>query len=120
MATMDIIELFGASPANFLDVGGGATGDRVKEAFKIILADPAVEGVLVNIFGGIMRCDVIAEGVVAAAKEVSLNVPLVVRLEGTNVDLGKQILAKSGLPIVSGEDLADAAEKVVKADKEAA
>ena len=120
MATMDIIKLYGGEPANFLDVGGGATKERVTTAFKIILSDSNVEGILVNIFGGIMRCDVIAEGVVAAAKEVSLNVPLVVRLEGTNVDLGKQILANSGLPIVSGEDLADAAEKVVKAVKEAA
>ncbi len=120
MATMDAIKHFGGDPANFLDVGGGATKERVTSAFKIILSDSNVEGILVNIFGGIMRCDVIAEGVVSAAKEVSLNVPLVVRLEGTNVDLGKQILAKSGLPIVSGEDLADAAEKVVKAVKEAA
>ncbi len=119
MATMDIIKLYGGEPANFLDVGGGATKERVTAAFKIILSDSNVEGILVNIFGGIMRCDVIAEGVVAAAKEVSLNVPLVVRLEGTNVELGKQILAQSGLPIVSGEDLADAAEKVVKAVKEA-
>ncbi|CCQ75434.1 ADP-forming succinate--CoA ligase subunit beta [Magnetospira sp. QH-2] len=120
MATMDIIKLYGGSPANFLDVGGGATKERVTEAFKIILRDPKVEGILVNIFGGIMRCDVIAEGVVAAAREVSLNVPLVVRLEGTNVDLGKKILADSGLPIVSADNLADAAEKVVKAVKEAA
>ena len=119
MATMDIIKLYGGEPANFLDVGGGATKERVTEAFKIILRDPKVEGILVNIFGGIMRCDVIAEGVVAAAKEVSLNVPLVVRLEGTNVDLGKSILAQSGLPIVSADDLADAAEKVVQAVKEA-
>ncbi|GAB6052704.1 ADP-forming succinate--CoA ligase subunit beta [Magnetospira thiophila] len=119
MATMDIIKLYGGSPANFLDVGGGATKERVTEAFKIILRDPKVEGILVNIFGGIMRCDVIAEGVVAAAREVSLNVPLVVRLEGTNVELGKKILAESGLPIVSAANLADAAEKVVKAVKEA-
>jgi succinyl-CoA synthetase beta subunit len=118
MATMDIIKLYGASPANFLDVGGGATKERVTAAFKIILSDPNVEGILVNIFGGIMRCDVIAEGVVAAAREVSLNVPLVVRLEGTNVDLGKQILAKSGLKIIAADNLADAAEKVVKAVKE--
>ncbi len=96
MATMDIIKLYGGEPANFLDVGGGATKERVTEAFKIILSDPNVEGILVNIFGGIMRCDVIAEGVVAAAREVSLNVPLVVRLEGTNVDLGKKILARVG------------------------
>ncbi|HSO42434.1 MAG TPA: ADP-forming succinate--CoA ligase subunit beta, partial [Rhodospirillales bacterium] len=120
MATMDIIKLYGGDPANFLDVGGGATKDRVTEAFKIILRDPNVEGILVNIFGGIMRCDVIAEGVVAAAREVSLNVPLVVRLEGTNVDLGKQILSQSNLPIISADDLGDAAEKIVKAVKEAA
>ncbi len=120
MATMDIIKLYGGDPANFLDVGGGATKERVTEAFKLILSDPNVEGILVNIFGGIMRCDVIAEGVVAAAREVSLDVPLVVRLEGTNVDLGKKILAESGLPIVSGDDLGDAAEKVVKAVAEAA
>ncbi len=120
MATMDIIKLYGGSPANFLDVGGGATKERVTAAFKIILSDPHVEGILVNIFGGIMRCDVIAEGVVAAAREVSLGVPLVVRLEGTNVELGKDILAKSGLPIVSADNLADAAQKVVAAVKEAA
>ncbi len=120
MATMDIIKLYGASPANFLDVGGGATKERVTAAFKIILSDPRVEGILVNIFGGIMRCDVIAEGVVAAAREVSLDVPLVVRLEGTNVDLGKEILSQSGLPIISADNLADAAEKVVRAVKEAA
>ncbi|MCW3473688.1 ADP-forming succinate--CoA ligase subunit beta [Limobrevibacterium gyesilva] len=120
MATMDIIKLYGGSPANFLDVGGGATKERVTAAFKIILSDPNVEGILVNIFGGIMRCDVIAEGVVAAAREVSLSVPLVVRLEGTNVELGKEIMAKSGLPIISADNLADAAEKVVKAVKEAA
>ncbi len=118
MATMDIIKLYGAAPANFLDVGGGATKERVTAAFKIILSDPNVEGILVNIFGGIMRCDVIAEGVVSAAREVSLNVPLVVRLEGTNVELGKEIMAKSGLPIISAENLADAAEKVVRAVKE--
>lgn len=120
MATMDIIKLYGAAPANFLDVGGGATKERVTAAFKIILSDPQVEGILVNIFGGIMRCDVIAEGVVAAAREVSLNVPLVVRLEGTNVALGKEIMARSGLPIISADNLADAAEKVVKAVQEAA
>ncbi|HST74700.1 MAG TPA: ADP-forming succinate--CoA ligase subunit beta [Acetobacteraceae bacterium] len=120
MATMDIIKLYGASPANFLDVGGGATKERVTAAFKIILSDPNVEGILVNIFGGIMRCDVIAEGVVAAAREVSLGVPLVVRLEGTNVALGKEIMAKSGLPIISADNLADAARKVVKAVQEAA
>ena len=115
MATMDIIQLYGSSPANFLDVGGGATAERVTVAFKIILSDPNVKGILVNIFGGIMRCDVIAEGIVAAAKEVELDVPLVVRLEGTNVDKGKQILADSGLAIVSADNLGDAAEKVVKA-----
>jgi succinyl-CoA synthetase beta subunit len=120
MATMDIIKLYGSSPANFLDVGGGATKERVTAAFKIILSDPNVEGILVNIFGGIMRCDVIAEGVVAAAREVSLGVPLVVRLEGTNVELGKEIMARSGLPIISADNLADAAQKVVKAVKEAA
>ena len=119
MATMDIIKLHGGDPANFLDVGGGATKERVSKAFKIILSDANVEGILVNIFGGIMRCDVIAEGVVAAAREVSLQVPLVVRLEGTNVDLGKKILADSGLPITSADDLGDAAEKIVKAVKEA-
>ena len=120
MATMDIIKLYGSAPANFLDVGGGATKERVTEAFKIILSDDNVEGILVNIFGGIMRCDIIAEGVVAAAREVSLGVPLVVRLEGTNVDLGKKILAESGLPIVSADNLNDAARKVVAAVKEAA
>jgi succinyl-CoA synthetase beta subunit len=120
MATMDIIKLYGGEPANFLDVGGGATRERVTTAFKLILSDKNVEGILVNIFGGIMRCDVIAEGVVAAAREVSLHVPLVVRLEGTNVDLGKKILSESGLPILSADNLADAAEKVVKAVKEAA
>ena len=119
MATMDIIKLYGGDPANFLDVGGGATKERVTTAFKLILSDPNVEGILVNIFGGIMRCDVIAEGVVAAAREVSLNVPLVVRLEGTNVELGKKILSESGLAIVSADDLAEAAEKVVQAVKEA-
>ncbi len=119
MATMDIIKLYGGMPANFLDVGGGATKERVTTAFKLILSDPNVEGILVNIFGGIMRCDVIADGVVAAAREVSLNVPLVVRLEGTNVELGKKILNQSGLPIIAADNLADAAEKVVKAVKEA-
>lgn len=119
MSTMDIIQLKGGSPANFLDVGGGATKERVTTAFKIILSDPNVEGILVNIFGGIMRCDVIAEGVVAAAREVSLNVPLVVRLEGTNVAQGKKIMADSGLPIISADDLGDAAVKVVQAVKEA-
>jgi len=120
MATMDIIKLHGGDPANFLDVGGGATKERVTTAFKIILSDANVEGILVNIFGGIMRCDVIAEGVVAAAREVSLHVPLVVRLAGTNVELGKKILAESGLPIISADDLGDAAEKIVAAVKEAA
>ena len=120
MATMDIIKLNGGEPANFLDVGGGATRERVTAAFKLILSDKNVEGLLVNIFGGIMRCDVIAEGVVAAAREVSLKVPLVVRLAGTNVSLGKKILAESGLPILSADNLADAAEKVVKAVREAA
>jgi succinyl-CoA synthetase beta subunit len=120
MATMDIIKLFGGEPANFLDVGGGATKERVTAAFKIILSDANVEGVLVNIFGGIMRCDIIAEGVVAAAREVSLHVPLVVRLEGTNVELGKQILADSGLPIKSADDLGDAAKRIVAAVREAA
>jgi succinyl-CoA synthetase beta subunit len=118
MATMDIIKLYGSAPANFLDVGGGATKERVAAAFKIILKDPNVEGILVNIFGGIMRCDVIAEGVVAAAREVNLHVPLVVRLEGTNVDLGKKILKESGLKITSAENLADAAQKIVQAVKE--
>jgi succinyl-CoA synthetase beta subunit len=119
MATMDIIKLYGMAPANFLDVGGGATKERVTAAFKIILSDPNVEGVLVNIFGGIMRCDVIAEGVVSAAREVQLSVPLVVRLEGTNVDLGKTILAKSNLPIIAADNLADAASKIVAAVREA-
>ena len=120
MATMDIIKLYGAEPANFLDVGGGATKERVTEAFKIIMSDDAVEGILVNIFGGIMRCDVIAEGVVAAARETQLAVPLVVRLAGTNVELGKKILAESGLTIIPADDLNDAAEKIVAAVKEAA
>jgi succinyl-CoA synthetase beta subunit len=115
MATMDIIKLYGGSPANFLDVGGGATTEKVTEAFKLMLKNPNLKAILVNIFGGIMRCDVIAEGVVAAAREVHLHVPLVVRLEGTNVELGKQILAESGLPIISGNDMADAAQKVVAA-----
>ena len=113
MATMDIIKLNGMFPANFLDVGGGATKEKVTAAFKIILSDPAVKGILVNIFGGIMRCDIIADGIVAAAKEVNLSVPLVVRLEGTNVQQGKDILAASGLPIVSADDLGDAARKIV-------
>jgi succinyl-CoA synthetase beta subunit len=117
MATMDIIKLHGGEPANFLDVGGGATRERVTTAFKLILSDKNVEGILVNIFGGIMRCDVIAEGVVAAAREVHLHVPLVVRLEGTNVEMGKKILAESGLPILSADDLGDAARKIVDAVK---
>jgi succinyl-CoA synthetase beta subunit len=119
MSTMDIIKLKGGSPANFLDVGGGATRERVTEAFKIIMSDPNVEGILVNIFGGIMRCDVIAEGVVAAAKELSLTVPLIVRLEGTNVEKGKEIMANSGINIISASDLGDAAVKAVAAVKEA-
>jgi succinyl-CoA synthetase beta subunit len=119
MSTMDIIKLYGGEPANFLDVGGGATRERVTAAFKIILSDPNVKGVLVNIFGGIMKCDIIAEGVIAAAKEVSLKVPLVVRLEGTNVEKGKEILASSGLPIIAANDLADAARKVVDATQKA-
>jgi len=120
MATMDIIKLNGAFPANFLDVGGGASKEKVTAAFKIILSDPAVEGILVNIFGGIMRCDVIADGIVAAARDVNLSVPLVVRLEGTNVQQGKDILASSGLPIVSADDLGDAAKKIVAQVKKAA
>ncbi len=115
MATMDIIKLYGAEPANFLDVGGGASKEKVTAAFKIITADPNVKGILVNIFGGIMRCDVIAEGVVAAVKEVGLKVPLVVRLEGTNVDLGKKILSESGLNVIPADDLDDAAKKIVQA-----
>ena len=117
MATMDIIKLYGSEPANFLDVGGGATTEKVTEAFKIITSDPQVKGILVNIFGGIMRCDVIAEGVIAAVKEVGLEVPLVVRLEGTNVELGKQIINDSGLDVIAADNLADAAEKIVKAVK---
>src|SRR5947208_4132682 len=120
MATMDIIKLNGAFPANFLDVGGGASKEKVTAAFKIILSDPAVKGILVNIFGGIMRCDIIADGIVAAAREVNLTVPLVVRLEGTNVEQGKDILANSGLPIVPANDLGDAAKKIVAAVKDAA
>ncbi len=120
MATMDIIKLYGAEPANFLDVGGGASKEKVTAAFKIITADPNVKGILVNIFGGIMRCDIIAEGVIAAVKEVGLKVPLVVRLEGTNVQQGKDIINQSGLNVISANDLSDAAEKIVKAVKEAA
>ncbi|MCV2882634.1 ADP-forming succinate--CoA ligase subunit beta [Actibacterium sp. XHP0104] len=117
MATMDIIKLYGAEPANFLDVGGGATTEKVTEAFKIITSDPNVKGILVNIFGGIMRCDVIAEGVVAAVKEVGLQVPLVVRLEGTNVEAGKEIINTSGLNVIAADNLSDGAEKIVKAVK---
>ncbi|QDL90956.1 ADP-forming succinate--CoA ligase subunit beta [Paroceanicella profunda] len=117
MATMDIIKLYGSEPANFLDVGGGATKEKVTEAFKIITSDPQVKGILVNIFGGIMRCDVIAEGVLVAVKEVGLQVPLVVRLEGTNVELGKKIINESGLAVIAADNLADAAEKIVKAVK---
>jgi succinyl-CoA synthetase beta subunit len=120
MATMDIIKLYGEEPANFLDVGGGASKEKVQAAFKIILSDPAVKGILVNIFGGIMRCDIIAEGVVAAAREMEIKVPLVVRLEGTNVDLGKKILAESGLKIIPADDLADAAQKITAEVKRAA
>jgi len=120
MATMDIIKLYGAEPANFLDVGGGASKEKVAAAFKIITADPRVKGILVNIFGGIMKCDIIAEGVIAAVKEVGLTVPLVVRLEGTNVDLGKKIIRDSGLNVIPADDLDDAAKKIVKAVKDAA
>ena len=115
MATMDIIKLYGGNPANFLDVGGGATAEKVAEAFKLMLRNPKLQAILVNIFGGIMKCDVIAEGVVAAARELKLSVPLVVRLEGTNVDLGKKILSESGLRIISAGNMADAAEKAVMA-----
>jgi succinyl-CoA synthetase beta subunit len=117
MATMDIIKLYGEAPANFLDVGGGATKEKVAAAFKIITADPNVKGILVNIFGGIMRCDVIAEGVIAAVREVGLKVPLVVRLEGTNVELGRKLLAESKLDVLAAMDLDDAAQKIVKAVK---
>ena len=119
MATMDIIKLYGMEPANFLDVGGGASKEKVQAAFKLILADPAVKGILVNIFGGIMRCDIIAEGVIAAARELSVKVPLVVRLEGTNVELGKKILSESGLAVVAADNLADAAKKITDAVKAA-
>jgi succinyl-CoA synthetase beta subunit len=115
MATMDIIKLYGSEPANFLDVGGGATKEKVTAAFKIITTDPNVKGILVNIFGGIMRCDIIAEGVVEAVKEIGLKVPLVVRLEGTNVELGKKIISESGLNVIAANDLSDGAEKIVKA-----
>jgi succinyl-CoA synthetase beta subunit len=117
MATMDIIKLYGSKPANFLDVGGGASKEKVSSAFKIILSDKNVKGILINIFGGIMRCDVLAQGVVDAAKEINLSVPLVVRLAGTNVELGKAILKKSNLKIISANNLADAAKKIVKATK---
>ena len=120
MATMDIIKLYGAEPANFLDVGGGASKEKVQEAFKIILSDPAVKGILVNIFGGIMRCDIIADGVIAAAREMAIEVPLVVRLEGTNVELGKKILSGSGLKVVPADDLDDAARKITDAVRKAA
>jgi succinyl-CoA synthetase beta subunit len=115
MATMDTIKLFGAEPANFLDVGGGATTEKVTEAFKLMLKNPAVKGILVNIFGGIMRCDTIAEGVIAAARQVKLGVPLVVRMKGTNEDIGKQMLKASGLPIISADNMAEAAQKIVAA-----
>src|ERR1700736_5186946 len=115
MATMDTIKLYGGSPANFLDVGGGATAEKVTEAFKLMLRNPAVKGILVNIFGGIMRCDTIAEGVIAAAREVKLSVPLVVRMKGTNEDLGKRMLQASGLPIISADNMGDAAQKIVAA-----
>ncbi len=120
MATMDIIKLYGSEPANFLDVGGGASKEKVTEAFKIILSDPSVKGILVNIFGGIMRCDIIAEGIVAAARETHLSVPLVVRLEGTNVELGKEILKNSGVAVIPADDLGDAAQKIVAEVKKAA
>jgi succinyl-CoA synthetase beta subunit len=120
MATMDIIKLYGGAPANFLDVGGGAPKERVTAAFKIITADPKVKGILVNIFGGIMRCDIVAEGILAAVKETGLNMPLVVRLEGTNVELGKKIIAESGLNVINADDLDDAAQKVVAAVGKAA
>ena len=117
MATMDIIKLYGSEPANFLDVGGGASKEKVSAAFKIILSDKNVKGILINIFGGIMRCDVLAEGVVEAAKETDLKIPLVVRLAGTNVELGKEILKKSGLKIISASNLADAAKKIIEITK---
>jgi succinyl-CoA synthetase beta subunit len=119
MSTMDIIKYYGGAPANFLDVGGGATAEKVTAAFKIITTDPEVKAIFVNIFGGIMKCDTIAQGVITAVKEVGLKVPLVVRLEGTNVELGKKMLADSGLNIIAAQDMADGAQKVVKAAKEA-
>jgi succinyl-CoA synthetase beta subunit len=115
MATMDIIKFYGGEPANFLDVGGGATEEQVTEAFKILISDKNVKAILVNIFGGIMKCDVIAQGIINAAKTVKLSVPLIVRLEGTNVELGKQLIAESGLPVITADDLTDAAQKAVKA-----
>jgi len=115
MATMDIIKFYGGEPANFLDVGGGATEEQVTEAFKILISDKNVKAILVNIFGGIMKCDVIAQGIINAAKTVKLSVPLIVRLEGTNVELGKKLIAESGLPVITADDLADAAQKAVKA-----
>jgi len=117
MATMDIIKFYGGEPANFLDVGGGATEEQVTEAFKILITNKKVKAILVNIFGGIMKCDVIAQGIIDAAKSVKLSVPLVVRLEGTNVDRGKQLLKESGLALIAADDLADAAQKVVGAAK---
>jgi succinyl-CoA synthetase beta subunit len=120
MATMDIIKLYGAEPANFLDVGGGASKEKVTAAFKIITADPNVKGILINIFGGIMRCDIIAEGVIEAVREIGLTAPLVVRLEGTNVELGKRILADSGLNVIAANNLADGARKIVRAVRDAA
>jgi succinyl-CoA synthetase beta subunit len=117
MATMDTIKLFGGEPANFLDVGGGATAEKVTEAFKLMLASPKVKAILVNIFGGIMRCDTIAEGVITACKAVNLQVPLVVRMKGTNEDLGKKMLAESGLPIISADTMAEAAQQVMAALK---
>jgi succinyl-CoA synthetase beta subunit len=114
MATMDIIKLCGGEPANFLDVGGGASKEKVAQAFRILLSDARVRGVLINIFGGIMRCDVLAQGVVDAARQLKMSVPLVVRMQGTNVEIGKKILAESGLPIISAETMAEAAEKIVK------
>ena len=117
MATMDIVKFYGAEPANFLDVGGGASTEKVAAAFRILLSDERVKGVLVNIFGGIMRCDVLAQGVVEAAKQVNLKVPLVVRMEGTNVDQGKKILAESGIKVISASDMADAARRITQAIK---
>jgi succinyl-CoA synthetase beta subunit len=117
MATMDIIKYYGGSPANFLDVGGGATPEQVTEAFKILVSDKSVKGILVNIFGGIMKCDVIANGILTAVKQVNVSVPLVVRLEGTNVELGKKILKESGLAIIPADSMADAAQKIVQAAK---